>query len=114
MPEPEQTAEPANVYGVAMLGDYPLNFRLRAEAMAAAGVTTDPDGAISDDLIASTVERLAVQTRAAVRPAVNARMGIDKLRTIAAAEGVSIDAEASRDDIVFSIEAARGAANQEG
>ena len=115
MPESETTNEPAtNESGFAMLGDYPLNSRLRAEALAKAGVDADPDSIVSADLIASTVERLALEAVANAPAPVNARMTLDKLRTIAAAESVSIDPEATREDIVFAIEAARGAANQEG
>lgn len=55
----EVTAAPAmTADGVAMAGDYPLNHRLRAEALADAGKSTDPDGLIADDLIAATADRL--------------------------------------------------------
>lgn len=51
--------------GVAMDGEFPHNHRLRAEAMAAAGVETDEAGLISDELIADAKERLAREKAAA-------------------------------------------------
>lgn len=45
-------------------GKYPLNHRLRAEAMAADGVTTDPDGLIGDDVIADAAKRLKAEPKA--------------------------------------------------
>jgi len=66
--EPEvaetQSTDPIrNEEGFALIvtenGTYPANHRLRAEAMARDGVTTDADGMISDELIASTKDRLA-------------------------------------------------------
>lgn len=47
--------------GIVQHGGYPLNHRMRAEAMARAGVTTDEMGLIDDDLIAETVDRLKVE-----------------------------------------------------
>jgi len=60
--EDAATASPAlNEQGFAMHGDYPLNGRLRAEALATAGLETDPDGMIGDDLIADAAGRLERQ-----------------------------------------------------
>ncbi len=41
----------------------PANHRLRAEALAGAGKTTDPDGIISDELISATAERLEAEVK---------------------------------------------------
>lgn len=46
--------------GVALVGDYPANHRLRAEALATAKLDKDPDGLITDDLIADAAKRLDV------------------------------------------------------
>lgn len=46
-------------------GDLPLNHRLRAEALAVAGLEEDPEGLISEELIAGTAERLAVEAAVA-------------------------------------------------
>jgi len=43
-------------------GGLPLNHRLRAEALVAAGEKKDPDGLISPELIADTAERMAAET----------------------------------------------------
>lgn len=51
--------------GTAMNGLYPLNNRLRAEALANEGKTEDPDGIIEPDVIASTGERLEREAKAA-------------------------------------------------
>lgn len=53
--------------GVAMDGEFPHNHRLRAEAMARAGVETDEAGVITDELIAETVERLKRDDAAAAK-----------------------------------------------
>lgn len=57
-----------NEAGFAMSGDYPLNSRLRAEALAQAGKETDPDGIVSDEDIAGTVKRLAAEAKAEKSP----------------------------------------------
>lgn len=44
--------------GVALDGDYPLNHRLRAEALAAEGKSEDPGGLVSPELIADAGERM--------------------------------------------------------
>lgn len=43
----------------------PVNHRLRAEALVALGKTKDPDGIISEELIADTKKRLAAEAKAA-------------------------------------------------
>lgn len=56
---PKTTAPPkTRKDGTAMSGAYPLNHRLRAEALCKDGKTTDPDGLISAELIADTKARL--------------------------------------------------------
>ncbi len=44
--------------GVAQRGAYPLNSRLRAEAIAQAGESEDPDGIVTPELIADAAIRL--------------------------------------------------------
>lgn len=111
--------------GVAMIatenGEYPANHRLRAEAMARAGVTTDKDELISDELIASTKERLEREDAEAKRveeeerkahPPVRANMRRDDALAIAEAETVVVNDGDTVPTIVGNIEAAR-AANKE-
>lgn len=111
--------------GVAMIatanGEYPANHRLRAEAMARAGVTHDEDGLIGDDLIASTKDRLeredaeadrVAAREAAAHPTVKATMLKADLITIAEAENVFVGDGDTNATIVANIEAAR-AANKE-
>lgn len=45
--------------GTTFVGDYPLNHRKRAEALAKARKTSDPDGLIPDELIVDAKERVA-------------------------------------------------------
>lgn len=45
--------------GIALLGGYPVNRRLRAEALFQAGKSTDEMGEVTDDAIAEAGERLA-------------------------------------------------------
>jgi hypothetical protein len=113
----ETTAPPAMTEdGVALHNDYPVNHRLRAEALADAGETTDPDALISDELIAATKDRLDRERAEAERlaeaaakapPAVSERMKIETLTRIAEEEGVQIGTDADRPAIVAAIEADR-------
>ena len=50
--------------GVAMAGKHPLNHRLRAESLAKHNANSDPDGMVSDELIADTKKRLERETKA--------------------------------------------------
>lgn len=50
--------------GVAMSGGFPVNHRLRAEALAEAGKTADPDDMVSQEAIADAKARLARATEA--------------------------------------------------
>lgn len=54
--------------GIATEGasGYPHNHRLRAEAFVADGIETDPDGLISDELIADTRARLEAEAAAPI------------------------------------------------
>jgi hypothetical protein len=52
--QPQQTDDS----GVFLSGELPTNHRLRAEALAKARRKSDPDGLISDDLIADAADRL--------------------------------------------------------
>jgi hypothetical protein len=107
--------------GFAMMGDLPVNGRLRAEALARSGATTDERGIVSDELIAATkdrleredaeAERLAEEARKAEaqRPAVSTRLSLDKLKEIAAGENVAVGENPDKSTLVDAIEAARAA-----
>lgn len=68
---PAETAPPivAEETGVAMHGKYPLNHRLRAEALAKAGRKSDPDDLITDSVIEATRDRIDQEKAAAEREA---------------------------------------------
>jgi len=68
-PEEERTSDDWSPQVVAedgthMTGDYPTNHRLRAEALVKARRKHDPDGIVSDDLIADTATRLRAEREA--------------------------------------------------
>lgn len=65
--------------GVYLAGasELPANHRLRAEALAARGVKKDPDGIISEALIADTAERLKAEAKAAAADQAPATKGSD-------------------------------------
>jgi hypothetical protein len=46
----------------------PANHRLRAEVLVAAGKAEDPDGIITEELIADTAARLNAEKAAAAKP----------------------------------------------
>jgi hypothetical protein len=78
---PEMTEE-----GVALLNDYPVNHRLRAEAMARDGLSSDPDGMITPELITDAAERLDAEKAAAdaaAREAPSMKWKLDDLRDAA-------------------------------
>lgn len=57
---PEDAADQARrPDGTFLAGQFPLNHRLRAEALAASGAKSDPDGLIGPELIADAEKRLA-------------------------------------------------------
>jgi hypothetical protein len=78
------------VDGVAMQGDYPLNSRLRAEALAAAGVDRDPEALVTAELIADAKERMANLTKAAA----DAQTRVDAANADIA-EGKTLDEDAA-------------------
>lgn len=102
---------------VAMQGGYPLNFRLRAEALAADGKATDPESLIEDDLIADAAGRLEREKKAADEAARNApsmKWTEDKLRKHAATiPGLVIPDDYDKADILKAIESASGASQTE-
>lgn len=111
--EPEITAAPeTTATGVSVVtteqGTYPINHRLRAEAMARDGIKSDADGLISNELIADTAARLAREDAATK---VTTRMKREDLVKIAGAEvpPVPVTDEDTVATIVKNIEAARAA-----
>jgi len=106
--------------GIAMAGGYPVNHRLRAEALADAGKDKDPTGDVSPELIAETAKRLAAERKEAeaadddaARAARELRaMKLADLRELAQAEGVQHEGDANKSAIVDAIEAARRAKNE--
>lgn len=102
---PTETAPPAIIAetGVAMDGDYPHNHRLRAEALAKAGEASDPDGIVTDELIADAGERIEREEEA------NSVDGRSKseLETMAAAEGVDLSEAKNNGERAKLIEQAR-------
>lgn len=62
----ENTAPPAVAEdtGIALVGKYPLNHRLRAEALHKAGVKSDPDNIIDAEAIAAAGPRIAAAEKA--------------------------------------------------
>ena len=98
--KPTETAPPATdpETGVAMDGDFPHNHRLRAEALAKAGKDSDPDGLVSDDLIADASARLernaaamkAAEDEAKRRATELRRMTTEQLEATALEEGVDL------------------------
>lgn len=100
--------------------DLPINHRLRAEALVAAGAGEDPEGLIGSELIANTKARLEAEAEAAValeKPLVE--QTALQLRATASREGVALPSKAPRPDMIAAIEAARAAtaaaaANSEG
>lgn len=107
---------PVNEAGFPLVGGYPLNSRLRSEALAQAGVTTDPDGIVSDEHIAATGAQLEAVAKAEAaaesEDRLSVRMARDKLIEIATAEGVAFEPDATKASLVDAI-TARRAANTE-
>lgn len=101
--------------GIALHADgYPVNLRLRAERLSAAGETTDEAGHVTDDAIAEAGERLAALETEAERAEREARLDSkthDELDAIAAAETVDLTGATTRADKIAAIEAARNGGN---
>jgi len=109
-----QGVDPAT--GFAITGDYPTNGRLRAEALARDGVTTDEGGIVSDDLIAATKDRLdreraeeerAEAERQRTEAAETPTLRWDRDRLVAAAEkrGLVVETDANKPTILDAITA---------
>jgi len=125
----EQTDEPATIaadldpftaelarQGFAIDGGYPVNHRLRAEALSKAGIAEDPAGHITADMIAATGERLAAEARdAAAAEAAEARetpsmnWNRDRLASHAASLNIEVAPEMTKAGILEAINAAPAA-----
>lgn len=115
--KPIETAPPAMnaETGVAMDGDYPHNHRLRAEALSRAGKEADPDGLVSDDVIADAGKRMEAADKAAKQAEADAkrratelrRMTTEQLEETAIEEGVDLSSAKTNGDRADLIEAAR-------
>lgn len=94
--------------GVYHDGDHelPINHRLRAEALVAAGETTDPGKLITDELIADTADRLDRERKA--RPPVRENMKTTDLERIAKNEGIDLTSANNNTERVAAIMTARG------
>jgi hypothetical protein len=114
---PDWSPAKSDENGFALHGDYPLNSRLRAEAFVRDGVSEDPDGLVSVELIADTAARLDNERKAAEEEARNApsmRWTEAKLREHAATlPGVVITADDDKAQILAAIEGATSAVTQE-
>lgn len=105
--------------GFGVVEGWPANHRLRAEAILKEGLSSDPTGAVTDEFIASTKERLAAEAKDAASnpvpegpPVVKASMRKDALADIARAEGVAIEEGDTNQQMVDKITAARAAKNE--
>lgn len=78
--------------GAAMIGDYPLNHRRRAEALAAAGIETDPEGLVTPELIADAGDRVARLEKASA--AEEKRLAAEK--AAADKEAAAVEKEAAK------------------
>jgi hypothetical protein len=128
MPDPASTAKAADDVvataipkvdektGAPMDGQWPHNHRLRAEAMAKAGLDKDPDGMIPPALILDAAERIAAEeaweaelaeAELAARPPVNASMKVADLERIARNEEVDLTGARNNEERVQRIEASR-------
>lgn len=95
--------------GFATDGEWPINLRLRAEAMADKGVKSDPNGMIDDDLIAATKTRMVAEAKEAAREA-KETPSMDwtkaQLTDEAEARGLAIESDANKAAILDAINAA--------
>jgi hypothetical protein len=106
--------------GFAIQGQFPANHRLRAEALVAANLTSDPDGIIPDDLVTDARDRIAAdaaalkEQQAAERKDAGEFKGVKlpKLVELANAEGIALTAPDDRDAVIVDIVAARAARNE--
>jgi len=106
-----QTQPPAvdEATGFALQGGFPLNARLRAEALADAGKTTDPEGLVDEDLIASTGERLIAERADAAKAEADATPSMDwtkeRLLDEAATRQIPVEGNATKAQILDAINA---------
>lgn len=106
--------------GFAIQGAFPANHRLRAEALVAAGLASDPDGIVADDLVTDARDRIAADAaelearQDAERKDANQFKGarLPKLVELAAAEGAALTNAEDRDQVIADILAARAAHNE--
>lgn len=95
--------------GRAMLGDYPFNHRLRAEALSAAGVEKDPDGVVTPAAIVAAGARVAALEAAKVDALDLTGKRKAELEEIAALESVDLAGAKNNDERASLIEKARAA-----
>ena len=110
--EPESNPPAMDENGVAMDGEYPANIRLRAEALAREGVTTDPGGLVDDDTIGDAANRLAhedADARAAAAAAPSLAWTKAKLVAHAEEMGLTVETDANKEAILANINAATAA-----
>lgn len=116
--EAADTAEPQALpftdpaTGIATDGEWPINLNFRAEAMARAGVTTDPAEMVSDQVIAETKDRLDSEaTEAAKADAGQPSMTWTRDRLIeeATRRGAAFETDANKAAILDAINAAPAA-----
>lgn len=106
---PQKVREEDGVH-LAGRSELPANHRLRAEALVALGKHEDPDGIITDELIADTKARLKAEA-AALAPAdiPLAKQTKKQLAATARAETTALPAKATAAVMIAKIEAARAA-----
>jgi len=102
--------------GVALHGDYPLNLRLRAEALAKDGKDSDPDDRVSPDTIAEAGARLKRAEAAEAereRNTPSLKWTEKRLRDEAERLGLAVETDANKPAILKAIEAAPAASQTE-
>lgn len=113
-----QTLPPAidEATGFALQGGYPVNARLRAEALADAGQTTDPEALIDDNLITSTAERLEAERADAQKAQADATPSMDwtkeRLLDEAARLNIPVEGSATKAQILEAINAGQPASTE--
>lgn len=107
--------------GVAYTGDYPSNYRMRAEALARDGHETDPGGILTPEAISEAADRLAVEKAEADAQAArerketpSIRWTLDRLTKEAGVRGVPVNEDMDKGAILAAIIAAPAAPTTEG
>jgi hypothetical protein len=95
--------------GVAMHGDYPLNTRLRAEALSDAGQHDDPDGLVSPELIRDAGARLQAERAEAEAATPSMAWSRDRLAKEAARLKREVPEDATKAVLLDAINAAPAA-----